>query len=177
MIQLFKPTVSLKWESQENTQVPCMEEEASWKWQFWEQVREFTASSALSAKMLKQAGYFLIVEDPPSLSSVGNAGNSLEIGPSFSNCSFPFVTWQLSSLQGCSVTQRPGLHPSSCQDLPARRQVGALGCCGRSHWAHPSLKLSQWRCGMRITKHWDKSPGERGESLGSGVFKTQLTAS
>lgn len=55
-IQLFTPTVSLTWEPQENTQVPRMEEEASWKWQFWEQVRECTASSALSAKMLKPAG-------------------------------------------------------------------------------------------------------------------------
>lgn len=175
VIQLFKPTVSLKWESQENTQVPHMEEEASWKWQLWEQENSQHPVLWALRCLNKLAGN----SGRPTIPlQCWKRGQFIRDWTVFlSKCFLPFVTWQLSSLQGCSVTQRPGLHPSSWQDLPARRQVGALGCCGRSQWAHPSLKLSQWWCRTRITKHWDKSPGERGESLWSVVFKTQLTKS
>lgn len=99
-----------------------------------------------------------------------------------SKCLLPFVTWQQSSFQGRSVTQRPGLHFSSWQDSPVKRELRALGCCGRRHRAHPSSKLQwcqwgQWWQQMRIIKHWDKSPTGCGKSLCSGVFKIHLTKS
>lgn len=61
-----------------------------------------------------------------------------------SRCLLPFVTSQQSSFQGCSVTQRPSLHFSSWQESPVKRELGALGCCGRRHWAHPSSILGEW---------------------------------
>lgn len=125
-----------------------------------------------------QTSWQEIVGDPQSFLQYWKCEQFIRVWTFFpSKCFLPFVTWQQSSFQGCSVTQISGLHFSSWQGSPVRRELGALRCCRRRHWAHPSSVLGQWWQHIRIKKHWDKSPTVCGKLLCSGVFKIHLTKS
>lgn len=90
----------------------------------------------------------------------------------------------ISPLRHLTAEQFAGLL-SSPESRVASLLVLGFGCQERARstrvlWKEPlSMSFIETQSAMMTTneimKHWDKSPGERGELLRSGVFKIQLT--